>query len=112
LMTHALGGCLLGTPTVNGYGRYQPMRWHRRVCAGPRRPLGCFSELLGKRLPPALKIASRALGEPYLYMASQAIAGLGGIEGGLTLRPRRRAVARQQCRATSARPLKPSSAMP
>jgi glutamine synthetase len=86
LLDNAAAGTVFATPTVNGYRRFQvnslaPDRatWgvdHRgtliRVLGGPGDPATRFENRLGE--PSA---------NPYLFIASQIVAGLDGVERGL-----------------------------
>jgi glutamine synthetase len=84
VLKHARASCLFTTPTINGYKRYQPYSlapdraiWGRDhkgamlrvVSAGPGDPGTRIENRVGE---PAAN--------PYLYMASQVISGLAGIE--------------------------------
>ncbi len=88
LMHHALGACLLGTTTANGYARYQPGALApTRIFWGYEDRSALF-RVVGQNQ--SLRIENR-LGEPsanpYLYLASQVICGLDGIDQGRTLDP-------------------------
>jgi len=86
LLAHARASCLFSTPTVNGYKRYRPhtlapdrIQWGRdnkgamiRVLAGPGDPASRLENRIGE---PAAN--------PYLYIASQLLCGLDGIERAL-----------------------------
>ena len=86
LMTHA-GPCTpFATPTVNGYRRYRPNS------LAPDRATWCYDHrgvmirVLGGPDDPATRMENR-IGEPsanpYLYILSQIVAGLDGIENKL-----------------------------
>jgi glutamine synthetase len=88
LLEHALGACVLGTTTANGYGRYQPGALApTRICWGFEDRSALF-RVVGE--DQSLRIENR-LGEPsanpYLYVASQIICGLDGIEQQRILAP-------------------------
>lgn len=84
LLRHARASCLFSTPTINGYKRFRPYSlapdraiWGRDhkgamlrvVSAGPGDPAARVENRVGE---PAAN--------PYLYMASQVLSGLDGIE--------------------------------
>jgi glutamine synthetase len=83
LLHHALASTLLANPTVNGYRRFRAnslapdrVAWctdHRgvmlRILSGPNNPASRIENRIGE---PAAN--------PYLYIASQLIAGLDGVE--------------------------------
>ena len=88
LMHHALGACVLGTTTANGYARYQPGALApTRIYWGYEDRSALF-RVVGEKQ--SLRIENR-LGEPaanpYLYLASQLICGLDGLEQNRTLEP-------------------------
>jgi glutamine synthetase len=85
LLAHARESCLFSTPTVNGYKRYRPhslapdrIQWGRDNKGAMIRALAGIDDV-------ASRIENR-IGEPaanpYLYMASQVLSGLDGIERG------------------------------
>ncbi len=81
LVHHALGACALGTTTANGYARYQPGALApTRIYWGYEDRSALF-RVVGESQ--SLRIENR-LGEPcanpYLYLASQIICGLDGME--------------------------------
>ena len=86
LMSHALGSCLLGTPTANGYARYQPNALAPTRVRWGRDDRSALFRIVGQR--DATRIENR-LGEPsanpYLYIASQIISGLEGLNDGSAL---------------------------
>ncbi|MDP2377009.1 glutamine synthetase family protein [Reyranella sp.] len=86
LLMHARGSCVLATPTVNGYARFRPnalapthISWGYDDRSSLFRIVGYGDDA---------RIENR-LGEPsanpYLYMASQIIGGLEGLENDLSL---------------------------
>jgi glutamine synthetase len=83
LLAHALPATVFSTPTVNGYKRYRPhsLAPDRAVWGHDNR--GVMVRVLGGPGDPATRLENR-VGEPaanpYLYMASQALAGLDGLE--------------------------------
>ncbi len=87
LLAHAHATCLLSTPTVNGYKRYQNafQLAPDRVAWG-RDNKGTMLRALMRPDDPASRVENRvaeAAANPYLHMASQIAAGLDGIVRGL-----------------------------
>ena len=86
LLTHARAAAIFSTPTINGYKRYRSysMAPDRAIWARDNR--GAMIRVLGGPNNPATRLENR-IGEPaanpYLYMASQILSGLDGIESGL-----------------------------
>jgi glutamine synthetase len=83
LLHHARGTAALCTPTVNGFGRFRPNALAPQSVLWGRDNRGALLRVIGACGDPATRIENR-LGEPaanpYLYMASQVIAGLDGLE--------------------------------
>lgn len=83
LLAHARGAAAFTTPTINGYKRYRQytLAPDRVIWAHDNR--GVMLRVLGGANDPATRIENR-VGEPaanpYLYMASQIVCGLDGIE--------------------------------
>jgi glutamine synthetase len=83
LLEHAAPSTAFATPTINGYRRYRPNS------LAPDRATWCYDHrgvmirILGAPDDPATRMENR-IGEPaanpYLYIASQLVAGLDGIE--------------------------------
>jgi glutamine synthetase len=83
LLAHARASAVFSTPTINGYKRY------RSYSLAPDRTIwgqdnrGVMIRVLGGANDPATRLENR-IGEPaanpYLYMASQILAGLDGID--------------------------------
>jgi glutamine synthetase len=88
LLEHARSAALFTTPTVNGYKRYRPNSLAPDRVAWGRDNRGVMLRVLGPG--DATRIENR-VGEPaanpYLYMASQILAGLDGIDRGLDAGP-------------------------
>jgi glutamine synthetase len=85
LLAHATAACAFSTPTLNGYKRYRPFsNAPDRVIWG-RDNRGVMVRVVGEAGDPATRLENR-LGEPaanpYLYMASQIVCGLDGIDAG------------------------------
>ena len=83
LLAHARPGAAFSTPTINGYKRYRTnsMAPDRAVWARDNR--GVMVRVLGMPGDAATRLENR-VGEPaanpYLYMASQIVAGLHGVD--------------------------------
>lgn len=82
LLRHARAGAVFSTPTINGYKRYRPYSLAPDRVLWGRDNRGVMLRVLGAAGDPASRIENR-IGEPaanpYLYMASQVLAGLDGI---------------------------------
>jgi glutamine synthetase len=86
LLAHARASTVFTTPTINGYKRY------RSYSLAPDRAIwgqdnrGVMIRVLGKANDPATRLENR-IGEPaanpYLYMASQILSGLDGVDRAL-----------------------------
>lgn len=83
LLAHAHGMTAFCTPTINGYGRFQPNALAPCAAVWGRDNRGAMLRVIGGPGDKATRIESR-IGEPaanpYLYMASQIHAGLDGIK--------------------------------
>lgn len=83
LLRHALAGTLLCNPTVNAYRRFRANSLAPDRVAWGTDHRGVMLRVLGGVNDPASRIENR-VGEPsanpYLYIASQLIAGLNGVE--------------------------------
>ena len=85
LLAHASESCLLTTPTVTGYKRYRPMSLAPDRIAWGREHRGAMLRIIGAPDDPATRIENRvgdSAANPYLYVASQMLSGLDGIEVG------------------------------
>ena len=85
LITHASEGCLLSTPTVNGYKRYRPHQLAPNKVVWGRDNRGAMIRVLARPGDPASRIENRVAeptANPYLFFASQIFAGLNGINSG------------------------------
>ena len=85
ILKHARASCLFSTPTINGYKRYKPNSLAPDRAIWGRDHKGAMLRVVtGGKDDPGTRIENR-VGEPaanpYLYMASQVITGLAGIEG-------------------------------
>jgi len=87
LLAHAEESCLLTTPTVNGYKRYQPNLLAPDRVQWGRDNKGAMIRALMAPGDRASRIENRVAepaANPYLFFASQILGGLDGIERGLT----------------------------
>jgi len=82
LLTHACGATAFSTPTINGYKRYRAYSLAPDRATWARDNRAAMLRVLGGPGDAATRIENR-VGEPaanpYLYMASQAVAGLDGM---------------------------------
>jgi glutamine synthetase len=86
LLEHARAAALFSTPTVNGFKRYRPFSLapDRLVWGEDNR--GALVRVIGAPGDPGTRLENRGgepAANPYLYLASQAAAGLDGLERGL-----------------------------
>ena len=83
LLEHAPAACVFTTPTINGYKRYKPYTLAPDRILWGRDNKGAMVRSLGGPGDPNSRIENR-IGEPaanpYLFIASQIISGLDGIE--------------------------------
>jgi glutamine synthetase len=86
LLAHARAATVFATPTLNGYKRYRSYSLAPDRAIWARDNRGAMIRVLGGPHDPATRLENR-VGEPaanpYLYMASQILAGLDGIERNL-----------------------------
>lgn len=82
LLEHASGTALLTTPTVNGYKRQRPDGFAPVKAAWAHENRGSMLRVIGSPNDPGSRVENR-IGEPtanpYLYIASQLIAGRDGM---------------------------------
>lgn len=86
LIEHARAASTFVTPTVNGYKRFQPYSLAPDRAQWGAENRGSMIRVTGGAGDPATHIENRAgepAANPYLYIASQIIAGLDGIDRGL-----------------------------
>jgi glutamine synthetase len=85
LLQYAVPATVFATPTVNGYRRFRPNSLAPDRAAWAHDHRGAMVRLLGGTDDPATRLENR-IGEPaanpYLFMLSQIVAGLAGIEAG------------------------------
>jgi glutamine synthetase len=90
LLEHASGAAALASPTINGYRRYRPFSLAPDRAAWGRDNRAAMLRVLGGVGQAGTRIENR-IGEPaanpYLYLASQLLSGLDGIERRLVPAP-------------------------
>lgn len=83
LLEHAAASAAFATPTVNGYRRYRPNSLAPDRAGWGFDQRGAMVRVLGGHGDPATRLENR-IGEPaanpYLYIASQIVCGLDGLE--------------------------------
>lgn len=87
LLAHARESCLLTTPTVNGYKRYQPYQLAPDSIQWGRDNRGAMIRDLTRANDSASRIENRVAetaANPYYFFASQILSGLSGVEQKLT----------------------------
>jgi glutamine synthetase len=86
LLEHAREASVFVTPTVNGYKRFQPYSLAPDRAGWGEENRGSMIRIAGGAGDPSTHLENRA-GEPaansYLYIASQILAGLDGVDRGL-----------------------------
>ncbi|MGB6436225.1 MAG: glutamine synthetase family protein, partial [Bradyrhizobium sp.] len=86
LLQHARASAVFASPTINGYKRYRAYSLAPDRAIWGRDNRGVMVRMLGAPNDPATRLENR-IGEPaanpYLYMASQILAGLDGIDRAL-----------------------------
>jgi glutamine synthetase len=86
LLEHAVASTVFATPTVNGYRRFKPNSLAPDRAGWGFDNRGAMVRVIGGGNDPATRMENR-MGEPaanpYLYIASQIVSGLDGIERGL-----------------------------
>ncbi len=87
LLAHARESCLLTTPTVNGYKRYQPYQLAPDSIQWGRDNRGAMIRDLTRPDDSASRIENRVAetaANPYYFFTSQILSGISGIEQNLT----------------------------
>ncbi len=83
LLAHARASTVFTTPTINGYKRYRTFSLAPDRAIWARDNRGVMIRVLGGAGDPATRLENR-IGEPaanpYLYMASQILSGLDGVD--------------------------------
>lgn len=90
LLVHARESCILTTPTVNGYKRYQPFQLAPDRIQWGQDNRGAMIRALMKPGDAASRIENRVAetaANPYYFFATQILSGLDGIRSGLTPPP-------------------------
>jgi glutamine synthetase len=90
LLEHAVPGTVFASPTVNGFRRFQPNSLAPNRVTWGTDHRGALMRVISAPGDPASRIENRAgepAANPYLFIASQIVAGLDGIERGLSLQP-------------------------
>jgi glutamine synthetase len=86
LLQHARASAVFTTPTINGYKRYRSYSLAPDRAIWGRDNRGVMIRVLGGANDPATRLENR-IGEPaanpYLYMASQILSGLDGVDRAL-----------------------------
>lgn len=85
LLEHAAASCLLTTPTVTGYKRYRPDSLAPFRATWGTQHRGAMLRVIGGPGDPATRIENRigdSAANPYLYVASQMLSGLAGLDAG------------------------------
>ena len=86
LLHHARAAAVFTTPTINGYKRYRAYSLAPDRAIWGRDNRGVMIRVLGGADDPSTRLENR-IGEPaanpYLYMASQILSGLDGVDRGL-----------------------------
>lgn len=83
ILANAAAGCVFSTPTINGYKRYRPNSFAPDRITWARENRAAMIRVLGGPGDRASHIENRAgepCANPYLYMASQLVAGLAGVD--------------------------------
>ncbi len=86
LLAHARAATVFTTPTINGYKRYRSYSLAPDRAIWGRDNRGAMIRVLGGPGDPATRLENRVgepLANPYLYMSSQILAGLDGVDRGL-----------------------------
>ncbi len=90
LLDHAEESCVLTTPTITGYKRYRPYSIAPDRIVWSRQHRGAMLRVIDEPPGPATRIENRAgdpAANPYLYLASQILSGIDGIDSGLEAPP-------------------------
>jgi glutamine synthetase len=82
ILEHTAAACAFSTPTINGYKRYAPHSFAPNRVTWATENRGALIRVLGGPGDTATHIENRAgepCANPYLYMASQIVAGMDGV---------------------------------
>jgi glutamine synthetase len=88
LLDHAVEGTIFSTPTINGFGRFQPNSLAPDRAGWGYDHRGTMMRVLGGPEDPTTRIENRAgepAANPYLFIAAQIAAGIDGLERKLPL---------------------------
>src|SRR2546421_4606698 len=83
VLDHAAGASIFTTPTVNGYKRFQPNSFAPSRISWAYENRGAYLRVIGGPGDPTTHLENRAgepTANPYLYMASQIISGMDGVQ--------------------------------
>jgi glutamine synthetase len=83
ILAHAAAASVFTTPTINGYKRFQPNSFAPNRINWAYENRGACVRLIGGPDDPTTHLENRAgepAANPYLYMASQIVSGMDGIE--------------------------------
>lgn len=86
LLEHARGATVFSTPTINGYKRYRPMSLAPDRIVWGEDNKGAMIRVVGGPGDRATRLENRSgepAANPYLYIASQLVCGLDGVDRGL-----------------------------
>jgi glutamine synthetase len=86
LLAHAAAASVFTTPTVNGYKRYRPMSLAPDRVVWGEDNKGAMVRMVGGAGDPATRLENRSgepAANPYLYIASQVVSGLDGVDRGI-----------------------------
>ena len=90
VLENSSAATVFSTPTINGYKRYTPNSFAPTKITWAQENRGALIRVLGEPGDPATHIENRAgepCANPYLYMASQIVAGMDGMSRQLELGP-------------------------
>ncbi len=90
ILNHAVPATVFATPTVNGYRRFRPNSLAPDRAGWAYDNRGAMIRVLGGAGDPATRLENRAgepAANPYLYILSQVVTGLAGIEAKLSPPP-------------------------
>lgn len=86
LLRHAPAASAFTTPTINGYKRYRPYSLAPDRIVWGHDNKGAMVRVIGGAQDPDTRLENRSgepAADPYLYLASQVISGLDGLDAGL-----------------------------
>ncbi|MDQ8044099.1 MAG: glutamine synthetase family protein [Solirubrobacteraceae bacterium] len=90
ILDHAAAASVFTTPTINGYKRFRPNSFAPSKIGWAQENRGAMIRVIGQPGDPGAHLENR-VGEPtanpYLFLASQVVSGLDGIDRGLTPPP-------------------------